>query len=360
MENGWSWEQKTLINELVQGMDLAKQLRVQLSTTSSTETKELLIQRILASYDKALSILGLSGGSVVQHQNIRATSGVPEPAMSVDESPRTDYFIEKENEDNKCVSKKRKALPKWTEQVRVNSESGLEGPQEDGYNWRKYGQKDILGAKYPRSYYRCTYRTTQNCWATKQVQRSDDDSALFQVTYRGTHTCSYVNQSVPPPASSEEQEQKINHSSNNNNQHQQPQPEQVLLHFRKSLRVNTEELNSKETASTFSFPSTLFGCMNGDNYSFSPLMLDNNNSMGSFSPSYISPETPESHYFSPLPYHMNNSGGIHPPYNSESDIAEMISANTSATNSPILDLDFPLESVEMDPNFPFDIPGLFK
>jgi len=32
----------------------------------------------------------------------------------------------------------------------VSCDSGLEGPQEDGYNWRKYGQKDILGAKYPR------------------------------------------------------------------------------------------------------------------------------------------------------------------------------------------------------------------
>lgn len=36
------------------------------------------------------------------------------------------------------------------DRVRVSCESGLEGPHEDGYNWRKYGQKDILGAKYPR------------------------------------------------------------------------------------------------------------------------------------------------------------------------------------------------------------------
>lgn len=41
-------------------------------------------------------------------------------------------------------------LPTWTEQVSVASENGLEGPTDDGYSWRKYGQKDILGAKYPR------------------------------------------------------------------------------------------------------------------------------------------------------------------------------------------------------------------
>lgn len=34
--------------------------------------------------------------------------------------------------------------------MKVNSENGLEGPGDDGYSWRKYGQKDILGAKYPR------------------------------------------------------------------------------------------------------------------------------------------------------------------------------------------------------------------
>lgn len=41
-------------------------------------------------------------------------------------------------------------MPRWTDQVRVSSENGLEGSHEDGYSWRKYGQKDILGTKYPR------------------------------------------------------------------------------------------------------------------------------------------------------------------------------------------------------------------
>lgn len=44
----------------------------------------------------------------------------------------------------------RKMLPKWTEKVRISPERGLEGPQDDVYSWRKYGQKDILGAKFPR------------------------------------------------------------------------------------------------------------------------------------------------------------------------------------------------------------------
>lgn len=40
-------------------------------------------------------------------------------------------------------------MARWTEQVKVFSQNGLESI-DDGYCWRKYGQKDILGASYPR------------------------------------------------------------------------------------------------------------------------------------------------------------------------------------------------------------------
>ncbi|MFS7979153.1 putative transcription factor WRKY family [Helianthus anomalus] len=62
----------------------------------------------------------------------------------------------------------------------------------DGYSWRKYGQKEILGSKYPRGYYRCTYRRTHACLATKQIQRCDQDGNVFEVSYRGKHTCHTV------------------------------------------------------------------------------------------------------------------------------------------------------------------------
>ena len=65
----------------------------------------------------------------------------------------------------------------------------MEATPDDGISWRKYGQKDILGAKHPRAYYRCTHRNSQNCPATKQVQRTDDDPALFDVVYHGEHIC---------------------------------------------------------------------------------------------------------------------------------------------------------------------------
>lgn len=52
-------EKKTLIKELTQGKELANQLRNHLNPcASSPETRRFLIQKILCSYEKAISILG--------------------------------------------------------------------------------------------------------------------------------------------------------------------------------------------------------------------------------------------------------------------------------------------------------------
>ncbi|WJX72441.1 hypothetical protein P8452_56325 [Trifolium repens] len=60
---------------------------------------------------------------------------------------------------------------------------------EDGYEWRKYGQKKIMNAKYLRSYYRCSYKSEQDCAAMKQVQRIQEDPPLYRTTYYGHHNC---------------------------------------------------------------------------------------------------------------------------------------------------------------------------
>ncbi|KAF7842812.1 disease resistance protein RPS2-like [Senna tora] len=54
--------------------------------------------------------------------------------------------------------------------------------EDDGYTWRKYGQKDILGSKFPRSYYRCNHKFDKGCNAKKQVQSCDEDPTISSHT----------------------------------------------------------------------------------------------------------------------------------------------------------------------------------
>uniref|UniRef100_A0A0E0KRS2 WRKY domain-containing protein n=1 Tax=Oryza punctata TaxID=4537 RepID=A0A0E0KRS2_ORYPU len=53
---------------------------------------------------------------------------------------------------------------------------------EDGYSWRKYGQKQVKHSEYPRSYYKCTHA---NCVVKKKVERSHEghvhDGAVAQL-----------------------------------------------------------------------------------------------------------------------------------------------------------------------------------
>lgn len=210
-----------------------------------------------------------------------------------------------------------------------------------------------------RSYYRCTFRNTQNCWATKQVQRSDEDPTIFDITYKGKHTCSQGSNAVLPLKSPGKQEKPDRH--NNDIRHAQPSQESFTK-FRNTLTVRADNLGNEEMACPFTFPSTSFGCTTTqENNSLIPSAFENDSFLSSlFQTQYVSPTTPESNYFSSPTFHMNGFDGIYNKPRSESDITEIISTNTSATNSPIPEFNFSLDPVEIDPNFPFNTPGFFS
>ncbi|CAM0880051.1 unnamed protein product [Alopecurus aequalis] len=55
---------------------------------------------------------------------------------------------------------------------------------DDGYKWRKYGQKVVKNTQHPRSYYRCTQ---DKCRVKKRVERLAEDPRMVITTYEGRH-----------------------------------------------------------------------------------------------------------------------------------------------------------------------------
>ncbi|KAI5057573.1 hypothetical protein GOP47_0027588 [Adiantum capillus-veneris] len=58
---------------------------------------------------------------------------------------------------------------------------------DDGYVWRKYGEKVIKNQKYTRNYLRCDEHKRTQCPVRKQTQRSSEDEDYVEFLYVGRH-----------------------------------------------------------------------------------------------------------------------------------------------------------------------------
>ncbi|KAI5405664.1 probable WRKY transcription factor 41 [Lathyrus oleraceus] len=337
-------DSKSLIHELLQGLELARKLRIYLNVSSSSssidETREVLIHKIISTFEKALEIVNRKGHVNVaessqqqqQQQQHPSASGTLAMIRMLDSpplssSPRSeDSDRDFKSRDDHNTPRKRNTLPiRWTKQIRVTPGIAVEGPLDDGYIWRKYGQKDILGATHPRGYYRCTHRNIQGCLATKQVQRSDEDPTIFEITYRGNHTCTIGSASkvaVPIPTLNPNENQETNVNTN-----------QQLMNLRTGLRVQTENLDFLDQ-------------------SYAPLIHFHSNHVleSSFAENFNSPATSGISHFS-----MSSSPSVFPNMASE-----IIPSATSVANTPTTDLDFPFQQFLFDgENFTFDSSQFF-
>ncbi|GFS28986.1 WRKY family transcription factor [Actinidia rufa] len=310
----------TVINELNQGREFTKHLKNHLGPLSSLELCDLLIQKILSSYEKAISLL--NGEDLVREIQI---DGILETSQALSGS---NPMIEV----SKDVCKKRKTSPQQAEQVRIYSGAGLR-LLDDGFIWRKYGQKDIVGANFPRSYYRCTYRQAQGCMATKQVQNSDKDPSILKITYRGIHTCNQASQLGPHLALVPKNDPQQNQCQSHQVEGNQNLSQETIVEFGTNPKIKTDEMGFMDE--TFmpissSLPPTSIEFQNMETNTYQ----EEKNILGS-----------ETYCFP-----MLQSQNLQP---SEANLYEAIDAPTPVSNLSVGGLDFSSDLEGFDPNFMF-------
>ncbi|KAF8080229.1 hypothetical protein N665_0964s0010 [Sinapis alba] len=171
-----------VMNQLVQGHELATKLQQLLSQHGSgLGPAEDLVTKISVSFSDTIS--ALDSFEPIPSSLFTAVEGSQNASCNND--GRLDDSVDSRKrlapvKGKRGCYKRKKSADTWT------VESTL---LEDAFSWRKYGKKEILNAKFPRSYFRCTHKYTQGCKATKQVQKLELETRMFSITYIGNHTC---------------------------------------------------------------------------------------------------------------------------------------------------------------------------
>ncbi|GJX04139.1 probable WRKY transcription factor 70 [Tanacetum coccineum] len=163
------------IQELTRGKQLTNKLREMLGQQKKIESDlklvDAVVVEILGMFDNTLSILN----SYTLNEKLTHIQSSADDQQSHD-SGASDKSVRSVKTKRGCYKRGR------TSSTSTKVTSTL---IDDGYAWRKYGQKPILNSKYQR----CTHKNEQGCQATKQVQKTDDEPPKYVITYNGHHTC---------------------------------------------------------------------------------------------------------------------------------------------------------------------------
>jgi len=123
-------------------------------------------------------------------QEANRPSSVPEKSSQVPDAAVPTMQSDQEGSTSSIVSEKVSRAPDTSGILALQSGQEASTPAiirekvtEDGYNWRKYGQKLVKGNEFIRSYYKCTH---PKCQVKKQLERSHDGQ-IVDTTYFGEH-----------------------------------------------------------------------------------------------------------------------------------------------------------------------------
>ncbi|KAK6259569.1 WRKY domain - like 10 [Theobroma cacao] len=122
----------------------------------------------------------------------QSNQGGETPSIKSEKAPLPDSMVQTSKSEQggnvSCmISNKTSVTPDMTPSPLPGTEGSTpivrEKASEDGYNWRKYGQKLVKGNEFVRSYYKCTH---PNCLVKKQLERSHDGK-MVDTVYFGQH-----------------------------------------------------------------------------------------------------------------------------------------------------------------------------
>ncbi|XP_027939954.1 WRKY DNA-binding transcription factor 70-like [Vigna unguiculata] len=212
-------KKREIMEEIIKGEKAAIELKILLQKPSESEpllSYHQLVASVLSSFTQSLSIIYSSSSSEpssadgVPHRNLLNPTGYISPETGSGNDPTSGHCSEKRSQKGgRGRYIRRKGAP---------TKTTLSCTTDDKYAWRKYGQKGIQNYKYPRSYFRCSYKHDQGCNATKQVQLEQENPRMYRITYIDLHTCNDIPKVTHKTVDSSTGESSLLHSDRGSNE----------------------------------------------------------------------------------------------------------------------------------------------